>query len=265
MGNPIQTKRLLKEDKVIIFKKIKGTICLFVFSKTDMGNGKKIIAIDGPAGSGKSTTAKLVAKKLNFLYLDTGAMYRAVTVKALEKRIDVNDEEKLAKLTRNSVISFKNENGINKIFLDGKDVSEKIREPLVDQNVSFVSMHKKVREILVEKQKEIGQKNDLVAEGRDTTTVVFPHAFKIYLEADLKERAKRRFWELKEKGIKTSLEEQIKEIAKRDKLDSKREASPLCRDKDAVVMDTTHLTIEEQVNKVVELYKAKSGSMSAGS
>ncbi len=226
---------------------------------------KKVIAIDGPAGSGKSTTAKLVAKKLNFLYLDTGAMYRALTLKALEKGVDVNDEEKLEKLTKNSVISFKKEDGIDKIFLDGKDVTEKIREPLVDQNVSFVSVHKKVRKILVEKQKEIGRKNDLVAEGRDTTTVVFPHAFKIYLDADLKERAKRRLLELKDKGIQTSLEEQIKEIAKRDKLDSERKASPLCRDKDAVVVDTTHLTIEEQVNKVIELYRVKSSSMSAGS
>jgi cytidylate kinase len=226
---------------------------------------KKVIAIDGPAGSGKSTTAKLVAKKLDFLYLDTGAMYRAITLKALENGVDVNDEEKLEKLTQNSVISFRNEADIRKIFLDGKDVTEKIRAPLVDQNVSFVSVHKRVRKILVEKQKEIGRKNDLVAEGRDTTTVVFPHAFKIYLDADLKERAKRRLLELKDKGIQTSLEEQIEEITKRDKLDSERETSPLCLDKDAVVVDTTHLTIEEQVNEVIELYKVKSGSMSAES
>jgi len=219
---------------------------------------KRVIAIDGPAGSGKSTTAKLAAQRLNFLYLDTGAMYRAITLKALENSVDVNDEKELKKLTENSVISFKNENGINKIFLDGKDVTEKIRKPLVDKNVSFVSMHKKVRKILVEKQKEIGRKNDLVAEGRDTTTVVFPHAFKIYLCADIEERVRRRFLELKEKGIKTSVKEQIKEIARRDKIDSEREASPLCVDKDAVVVDTTHLTIEEQVNKVINLYKRSS-------
>ncbi|KPL05445.1 MAG: hypothetical protein AMJ73_00550 [candidate division Zixibacteria bacterium SM1_73] len=216
---------------------------------------KKIIAIDGPASSGKSTTAKLVAKKLNFFYLDTGAMYRAITLKALEESVDVNDEKKLEKLVKDSVISFKNENGIQKILLDGKDVSEKIRKPLVDYNVSLVSMHKKVRKVLVEKQKEIGRKHNLVAEGRDTTTVVFPHAFKVYLDADLKERAKRRFLELKDKGIQTSLEEQMKEIAQRDKLDSEREASPLCLAKDAMVVDTTHLTIEEQVNRVIELYE----------
>jgi cytidylate kinase len=219
---------------------------------------KRVIAIDGPAGSGKSTTAKFLAQRLNFLYLDTGAMYRAITLKVLENGVNVNDEKELEELTKNSVISFKNENGINKIFLDGKDVTEKIRKPLVDKNVSFVSMHKKVRKILVEKQKEIGRKNNLVAEGRDTTTVVFPHAFKIYLCADIEERARRRFLELKEKGIKTSVKEQIKEITKRDKIDSEREVSPLCVDKDAVVVDTTNLTIEEQVNKVIDLYKESS-------
>jgi cytidylate kinase len=221
----------------------------------------KVIAIDGPAGSGKSTTAKLLAQRLNFLYLDTGAMYRAITLKALENGVNVNDEKKLEELTKNSVISFKNENGINKIFLDGKDVTENIRKPLVDQNVSFVSMHKKVRKILVQKQKEIGRKNDLVAEGRDTTTVVFPHAFKIYLCADIEERAKRRFLELKEKGVETSLEEQTEEIARRDKIDSQREASPLRVAKNSVVIDTTYLTIEEQVNKVIELYKESFGKV----
>ena len=222
---------------------------------------RQVIAIDGPAGSGKSTTAKLVARELNFLYLDTGAMYRAITLKALENGLNVNDGEKLEKLAKKSVISFENETGLDKIFLDGKDVTEKIREPVVNQQVSFVSMHKKVRRVLVEKQREIGRKNDLVAEGRDITTVVFPHAFKIYLDADLKERAKRRFLELEAKGISTSLDEQIEEIARRDRLDSERETSPLCLDEDAVVVDTTHLTIEEQVNKVIELYKLKSGSM----
>ena len=216
---------------------------------------KKVIAIDGPAASGKSTTAKLVAQKLGFLYLDTGAMYRAITLKALESDVDVNDEEKLAELTKNSVISFENKDGTNRIWLDGKDVTEKIREPQVDRNVSYVSMHKKVRRTLVEMQKRIGKENDLVAEGRDTTTVVFPHAFKVYLDADLNERAKRRFLELKEKGIQTTLKEQTEEISRRDKLDSEREQSPLLRDKNAVVVDTTNLTIEGQVDRVIQLFK----------
>jgi len=219
---------------------------------------KKVIAIDGPAGSGKSTTAKLVAQRLGFVYLDTGAMYRAITLKALESGVDVNDEEKLEKLTKNSVISFGNKDGVNRIWLDGKDVTEKIREPHVDRNVSYVSVHKKVRRILVEMQKRMGEENDLVAEGRDTTTVVFPHAFKVYLDADLRERAKRRLLELEEKGIQTTLEEQTREISRRDKLDSEREASPLLRDKDAVVVDTTHLTIEGQVDRVIQLFQKES-------
>ena len=216
---------------------------------------KRIIAIDGPAGSGKSTTAKLVAQKLEFLYLDTGAMYRAITWKALERGVDVNGEEELKKLTENSSIAFENKDGVNRILLDGKDVSEEIRNPRVNRNVSFVSMHKQVRKILVEMQKKVGEKNDLVAEGRDTTTVVFPQAFKVYLDADLRERARRRFLELKEKGINSNIEEQEAELSRRDKLDSEREASPLFRDKNAVVVDTTHLTIEQQVNRVRELFQ----------
>ncbi|KPL00842.1 MAG: hypothetical protein AMJ91_03175 [candidate division Zixibacteria bacterium SM23_73_3] len=215
---------------------------------------KKIIAIDGPAASGKSTTAKMVAKRLGFLYLDTGAMYRAITLKALELGVDVNDEEKLENLTKNSVINFENKDGTSRIWMDGKDVTEKIREPEVDRNVSYVSMHEKVRRVLVKMQKRMGEENDLVAEGRDTTTVVFPHAFKVYLDADLEERAKRRFLELKEKGIQTSLKEQSEEISRRDKLDSEREQSPLLRDKDAVVVNTTHLTIEQQVDRVIQLF-----------
>lgn len=218
---------------------------------------KKIIAIDGPAGSGKSTTARLVAQRLGFLYLDTGAMYRAITWKALKLGVDVNDQGKLAQLAENSVITFKNKEGVNRIFLDGEDVTEKIREPQVNRNVSYVSMHKKVREILVKMQRKIGEKNNLVAEGRDTTSVVFPHAFKVYLDADIKERAQRRFLELKEKHIDTSLKEQKAELSKRDQLDSERDASPLLRVKDAEVVDTTHLTIDQQVDRVIELFRKR--------
>ena len=216
---------------------------------------QKVIAIDGPAGSGKSTTAKLVAKTLGFLYLDTGAMYRAITLKALENGVDVNDEEGLEKLTKDSRLSFENKDGESRIWLDGKDVSEEIREPRVNRNVSHVSMHRKVRNVLVEKQKQIGEENDLVAEGRDTTTVVFSHAFKVYLDADIKERARRRLLELQDKGIQSTLEEQVEEISRRDKLDSGREASPLLRHKDAVLLDTTNLTIEQQVERVVQLFE----------
>jgi cytidylate kinase len=219
---------------------------------------REIIAIDGPAGSGKSTTARLVAQKLRFLYLDTGAMYRAITWKALQLGVDVNNEDKLEQLAENSAITFENKGGVNRIFLDGEDVTEKIREPRVNRNVSYVSMHKQVRRILVEMQRKLGEENDLVAEGRDTTTVVFPRAFKVYLDADLKERARRRFLELEEKQIDTSVDKQIEELSRRDRLDSQRDASPLKRDKDAVVVDTTHLTIEQQVDRVIELFQKRS-------
>jgi cytidylate kinase len=219
---------------------------------------REIIAIDGPAGSGKSTTARLVAQKLGFLYLDTGAMYRAITWKALRLAVDVNSEDEIKQLAEDSVISFENKGGVNRIFLDGEDVTEKIREPRVNRNVSYVSMHKQVRRILVEMQRKLGEENDLVAEGRDTTTVVFPRAFKVYLDADLKERARRRFLELEEKQIDTSVDKQIEELSRRDRLDSQRDASPLKRDKDAVVVDTTHLTIEQQVDRVIELFQKRS-------
>jgi len=218
----------------------------------------KIIAIDGPAGSGKSTTAKLVAKRLGFMYLDTGAMYRAITLKALENKIDVCDEEKLEKLVKNSKIEFHHDDCSKKIFLDGKDVTLEIRSPWIDKNVSYVSEHKNLRKILVELQREIGEKNDLVAEGRDTTTVVFPDALvKVYMDCKLKERAKRRLWELEQKGIKTTLKEQLKDLTLRDNIDSKRKNSPLTKDKDAVLIDTTDLTIEQQVEEVLKIYNKK--------
>jgi cytidylate kinase len=215
---------------------------------------KTVIAIDGPAASGKSTTAKLVARKLGFLYLDTGAMYRAITLKALENGVDVNDEDGLERLAAGSTISFRTQDGANRILLDGRDVSDKIREPSVNQNVSYVSMHKKVRRLLVQMQKRMGEESDLVAEGRDTTTVVFPHAFKVYLDADLKVRAGRRLLELERKGIETTLKEQIEELSRRDKLDSGRKVSPLLRHKEAVIVDTTDLTIGQQVDRVIQLF-----------
>jgi cytidylate kinase len=214
----------------------------------------KIICIDGPAGSGKSTTAKLVAQKLGFLYLDTGAMYRAITWKALQKRIDLENEEELEKLALNSKIIFKKVEGENKIFLDGEDVSQEIRKPEVDQNVSLVSKHPKVRKVLVELQRGIGEKENLVAEGRDTTTVVFPKAdLKIYLDCDLEERAKRRAKEQEEKGFSVSFEKGKENLKERDRIDSTRQVSPLKKDKNAWVIDTTNLTIEEQAEKVMKL------------
>ncbi|MGB2698224.1 MAG: (d)CMP kinase [Candidatus Zixiibacteriota bacterium] len=215
----------------------------------------KVIAIDGPAGSGKSTTAKLVAKKLGFLYLDTGAMYRTLTLKVLDEGINPRSEDEVSKAAETSRIEIKQGNGVNRIFLDGRDVTEKIRDSRIDENVSFVSKYKRVRETLVNLQRKIGENQNVVAEGRDTTTVVFPQAFiKIYLDCDLKERAKRKALEFQGKGITTSINEQKEKLALRDRIDSKRELSPLKKDKDAFIIDTTHLNIEQQVDKVVQIY-----------
>ncbi|MDH4222564.1 MAG: (d)CMP kinase [candidate division Zixibacteria bacterium] len=219
---------------------------------------KEIIAIDGPAGSGKSTTAKLVAKRLGFVYLDTGAMYRAITLKALRNKIDPKEEEKLSRMARESKIDLTEIEGENKVYLDGEDVTELIRDPNVSRLVSDISVHKNLRGVLVSKQKGLGEKHNLVAEGRDTTTVVFPQAtLKFYLDCDLKERAKRRMLELETKGIRTSLQEQQDELSRRDKIDSRRKVSPLRIDPEAIVVDTTNLTIEEQVDEVIRLYRKK--------
>lgn len=216
----------------------------------------RIIAIDGPAGSGKSTTAKLAAKKLGFLYLDTGAMYRAITLKVLEKGLDPKSEAEVSRIARSSSLQIKQVGGSNRILLDGKDVTEKIRAPKIDENVSFVSEHRMVREILVSLQREIGENQDVVVEGRDITTVVFPHAFlKIYLDCDLEERAKRKAIEFKEKSVSTSFEDQKKRIASRDQIDSKRKFSPLKKDDAVFTIDTTHLTIEQQVEKLIQIYR----------
>jgi len=216
---------------------------------------RTVIAIDGPAGSGKSTTAKLVAKRLGFIYLDTGAMYRAITLKCLRTKKDANDQEEVTRVAKDSAIEFALKDDINHIYLDGEDVTEAIRQPQIDKGVSVLARHPKLREVLVGQQRKLGQKDNLVAEGRDTTTVVFPNAIKIYLAADLNERAKRRLLELESKGIRSSLEEQTEEISRRDKLDSTRQASPLLVDKEATIVDTTNLTIEQQVERVIEIYK----------
>jgi len=217
---------------------------------------KQVIAIDGPASSGKSTTAKLVAKRLGFVYLDTGAMYRAITLKALRNKISLEDEKNLAKIAGESKLDLTEMDGKSNVYLDGEDVTDLIRKPEVNRAVSLVSVHREVRAALVAKQKELGGKHNLVAEGRDTTTVVFPDAaLKVYLDCDIKERAKRRMLELKGKGINTNLEEQGKELSRRDKIDSEREASPLKKDPEAIIVDTTNLSIQEQVERVIQLYE----------
>ena len=217
----------------------------------------KVIAIDGPAGSGKSTTAKIVAERLGYTYLDTGAMYRALTYYALTNKINPADEKKLAEIAEQLPLEFRRIDGGNLVFLNGQDISKEIRTPEVTKNVSEVSAHLLVRRAMVARQKDFGKKGSIVAEGRDTTTVVFPDAdLKIYMDASVKERAKRRLLDLSKMGIESDLSEQEQDINRRDEFDSGREHSPLFRAEDAVVIDTTNLTIEKQVERIVELFQA---------
>ncbi len=212
---------------------------------------KIIIAIDGPAGSGKSTTAKIVAEKLGYIYIDTGAMYRAVTLACIEQNIEINDNE-LNKIVDNINIELKQSNLGQRTFLNGRDVSDDIRRPDVTKLVSPVSAMSYVREKMVEQQREIGKNGGVVMDGRDIGTVVFPQAeLKIYLVASIEARAERRLLELKQKGFNTTVEEIMKQISDRDHYDSNREISPLRKASDAIEIDTSNITIEEQTSKII--------------
>lgn len=216
---------------------------------------RNVIAIDGPGGAGKSTIAKLLAEKLNYLHLDTGAMYRAVTLAALRKNISFDEEEELVDLAKKINISF-NEQG--DIFLNDENISEEIRTAKVNNHVSQTAAIQGVREVLVEKQQQLAQKNKVVMDGRDITTVVLPTAeYKFYLTASLEERAKRRFEEVKNKNEDINFEEVKKSIARRDKLDSEREHSPLKKAEDAVLIDTTDLSISEVLKKMISIIEGE--------
>ncbi|EOI00501.1 cytidylate kinase [Enterococcus moraviensis ATCC BAA-383] len=216
---------------------------------------KKIsIAIDGPASSGKSTVAKILAKKLKYVYCDTGAMYRALTYLALEKNIDFENEKALVELCLAHTISFEQTEKEQLVFVDGVEVTEAIRQPNVTNAVSIVAKHAAVREKMVEMQQEIGQAGGVVMDGRDIGTAVLPDAeVKIFLVASVKERAERRYKENQEKGIATDFETLKKEIEHRDYLDSTREVSPLKQAVDAVKIDTTGMSIDEVVRAIEEI------------
>ncbi|HIB96403.1 MAG TPA: (d)CMP kinase [Candidatus Marinimicrobia bacterium] len=209
-----------------------------------------IVAIDGTAGSGKSTTAKGVAEKLGFLYLDTGAMYRAATAAVLSASIDSDDESAVSDCVETIEIDF-DESG-RLIFLNGMDVSQTIRGREVTQNVSAVSAYPQVRKRMVAMQREIAGYRDFVVEGRDIGTVVFPNAdFKFFIVASIEERAKRRQKDLAGLGIEQTVNDIVKNLKRRDALDSSREVSPLTKSEDAVEVDTTSMTIEQQIDLIV--------------
>ena len=218
------------------------------------------IAIDGPAGSGKSTTAKLVAKALGLLPIDTGAMYRAVALKVIREKIDPYDEEKVGEIAGKVNIEQKLENGEIHTYLDGEDVSTAIRTPEVNNTVSIISAYPGVREKMVELQRKLAKAGGVVLEGRDIGTVVLPDAdLKVYMIASLEERARRRLKELREKGMDVSLKDVKQEILMRDEMDSKREYSPLKIPEDAFILDTTNLTVEEQVEKILKEVERRFG------
>jgi CMP/dCMP kinase len=213
-----------------------------------------VIAIDGPAASGKSTTAREVARRLGLVYLDTGAMYRAVTLKAMREGIDLKDGDRIADMTRRTQLELQLVNNEQRVLLDGEDVSLAIRTPEVTAGTTPVSGHPQVREILVGWQRRMGAAGGVVAEGRDTTSVVFPDAdVKIFLSAAIEARASRRMKDLESVGAATSPNEQSQLLLRRDHADSSRQASPLVKVVDAIEIDTSNTTIEQQVQRVLDL------------
>ena len=205
-----------------------------------------VIAIDGPAGSGKSTIAKMLAKRLGFKYLDTGAMYRALTWRAMEKGINLEDENALCRLMDQTTIDFQSSEDGLFVFVDGADVTKEIRLPSVTNNVHYISNTRNVRRRMVELQQRLAADAHVVAEGRDMGTVVFPRAEKkFFLDANIEERAKRRYTEFKPSESKISLDDVTRDIESRDRRDTTRTNSPLTKADDAIYLDTTKLTIDE--------------------
>ncbi|WP_284141276.1 (d)CMP kinase [Virgibacillus sp. LDC-1] len=219
-----------------------------------VANNKKLaIAIDGPAAAGKSTVAKIVAHKLTYIYIDTGAMYRALTLKALQEHLSVEEEEALSVLLSKSNITLEQGEAGQRVFLDGKDVTEAIRTNEVTNNVSFVAKHRAIREEMVKRQQKLATNRGVVMDGRDIGTHVIPDAeVKIFLLATAEERARRRHEENIKKGFPSNLQQLKEEIEKRDQIDSKREVAPLIKATDAIEIDTTSLTIQEVADRILQ-------------
>lgn len=216
------------------------------------------IAIDGPAAAGKSTVAKIIAGKLGYVYIDTGAMYRAITYKALKMGADLHDGVKLKDLLDKTSIDLRQTGNGQKVVVDGQNVSDAIRYSDVTDHVSLVSSHREVREEMVRRQRKLAETDNVVMDGRDIGTHVLPHAqVKIFLKASVEERAERRYKEEREKGMRTSLEQLRQTIALRDKKDSERAVSPLMKAEDALELDTTSLSIDEVVKKIIDIVKAR--------
>ena len=214
---------------------------------------QKIITIDGPAGAGKSTVAKQLAQKLDLSYLDTGAMYRALTLKAIQQNVNLENEDDVVAMARQTHIDLENHAQGVKVILDGADVSEEIRTAEITNKTYFVAQKPRVREIMVEWQRLLGGKRGVVVEGRDVGTVVFPQArYKFYLDADIAERSRRRIEELREKGNDVDADKLTDELKERDNKDLTRSVGPLRKADDALFIDSTHLTINEVIEKMMK-------------
>lgn len=221
---------------------------------------KNVVAIDGPAGAGKSTIAKIVAKKLGYLYLDTGAMYRAVTWNALRQKADFHDPKLLTRIAKQTKIEFVQDHKkkLLQVFVNGEEITQKIRTEKVSRHTNAAASVPGVRTILRNQQRRIGQNENIVMEGRDIGTAVFPKAeIKFYLDASPMERAKRRYKELKARGKKVSLEHIAHAIAQRDYRDKHRSASPLKKAADAIVIDSTRMTLKQVADHILKMIKVK--------
>lgn len=219
------------------------------------------VAIDGPAAVGKSTMGKLIARELGFLYIDTGAIYRAITWKVLKNSINIKDEDVISNLVSDTCITIerancKSLNDYYYIFVDGEDVTEEIRNPRIDQNVSQIARLPKIRKKLIYLQRKLAEKGNIVMEGRDIGSVILPQAdIKFYFTASEEERIKRRYKELINNGYSIDYEEVKKQIIQRDKIDSKRKYAPLIKAKDAILIDSTEKSIEEVKDNILKIIK----------
>lgn len=219
-------------------------------------NKSKVITLDGPAGAGKSTVAKRLAEVLNYSYLDTGAMYRAITLKAVRLGINLEDEDVLVKMAKKTIIDIEGDGQKVKVFLDGQDVSDEIRSIEITNKTFYIARAPRIREIMVGWQRDIGSRKSIVVEGRDVGTVVFPTAqYKFYLDADLEERSRRRLRDFKAQGNQVDPIDLMKELKERDTKDLTRSVGPLKRAEDAFLIDSTQLSIDQTVERILSYIK----------
>jgi cytidylate kinase len=219
-----------------------------------------VIAIDGPAGAGKSTIAKKLAEKIGYTYIDSGAMYRALTLKVLRENTPLKELDNIIRTAGETDIDFRN----NSIYLDGSIVDSEIREEIVNRSVSYIAAISEVRRLMVQLQRKISNNKNVVMDGRDVGTVIFPSArFKFYITASVEERAERRYKELKQKGYDAEIQDIRLQIEKRDHIDSTRSDSPLTVASDAVVIDTTGKSVEKVLNEVIANIELKGGGINA--